>query len=211
MRENNKIRKVVSVPSTFKDIEKWESNRRSFLRAALIAGAASQIAWFTSCSSELEKANEYLTAEQSTILKSVLMAIFPDDGNGPSADELNSFGYIMWVLGDNYRDPEDNQYIIDGLDWADETAREIYFKKYVDLSQKEKDAIIAQFVVLDWGGNWMSVMVTLVLESLLLDPIYGGNVDEKGWKWLDHVPGIPRPTEATRFEAFVEKYKPGLI
>lgn len=199
------------IPDTFKDIEQWETNRRSFLRAALIAGAASQIAWFTSCSAQLEEGSEYLTPEQATILKSILMIIFPDDGNGPSAEEINSFGYIVWVLSDNYRDPEDNQYIIDGLDWSNDKAQEIYQEDYYKLDQEQKEALVEQFVELDWGKNWMSVMVTLVLESLLLDPIYGGNVDEKGWKWLDHEPGLPRPTEQTNFEAFVKKYKPGLI
>ena len=201
----------VQIPDTFKDIEKWETNRRKFLRSVLVAGAASQIAWFTSCSTSLEKGNEHLTAEQSTILKSILMIIFPDDGNGPSADDINSFGYIIWVLSDNYRKKEDNEYIIEGINWADETAQDIYFDSYVNLDHNQREALVEQFVELDWGKNWMSVMVTLVLESLLLDPIYGGNTDEKGWEWLDHVPGIPRPTEETRFEAFIQKYKPGLI
>lgn len=202
------VKKNIRIPDTFQNLEKWEVNRRSFLRSAMIAGAASQIAWFTSCSAQLEEANEYLTAEQSTILKSILMAIFPDDGNGPSADDLNSFGYVLWVIGDNYNKAEDREYIISGLDWANDTAQEIYFEKYIDLSEKEKKSLIKKFTQLNWGKNWMSMMVTLVLESLVLDPIYGGNKDEQGWKWLEHVSGNPRPTEGTRFEAFIDKYKP---
>jgi gluconate 2-dehydrogenase gamma chain len=205
------IKKEVKIPDTFKNIEQWDIDRRKFLKSALIAGAAAQISLFTSCSRQLEKSNEYLTAEQSTILKDLLMIIFPDDANGPSADDINSFGYIMWVLGDNYRKPEDNEYIIEGIDWANETAFEIYNQKFVDLDAETQEKLVALFVDLDWGKNWMSVMVTLVMESLLLDPLYGGNVDEQGWKWLDHVPGVPRPNEETRFEAIIEKYKPGVV
>ena len=118
-------KKEITIPDTFANIEHWETNRRSFLRAALIAGAASQIAWFTSCSAELEAANEYLTAEQSTILKSIQNIIWPDDGNGPSIDDLNTFGYTMWVFGNNYNKHEDREYLIEGLNWANETAEEI--------------------------------------------------------------------------------------
>jgi gluconate 2-dehydrogenase gamma chain len=205
------IKKEHRVPDTFKDIDKWESNRRVFLKSALIAGAASQIAWFTSCSAKLEEANEYLTAEQSTILKSILLGIFPDDGNGPSADDINSFGYLMWVLGDEYLKEEDKEYIIDGINWANETAEEIYFVKYTQLDKDQKEALLKTFVELNWGKTWMSIMVTYVLESLLLDPIYGGNVDEKGWNWLEHKSGLPRPTEETRLEGYLSKYKPSIL
>lgn len=196
-------------PEIFQDIQKWEINRRSFLRSAIVAGAASQITWFTSCSAQLEAANDYLTAEQSTILKAIVMGIFPDDGNGPSADDLNSFGYILWVLADNYKKQEEKEYIIEGLDWANESAKELYFESFVDLSGKQQTALIKEFTEHSWGKSWMSVMVTLVMESALLDPIYGGNTDEAGWNWLDHKAGQPRPSEGTRLESFIETYKPG--
>ncbi|MCB9225209.1 MAG: gluconate 2-dehydrogenase subunit 3 family protein [Crocinitomicaceae bacterium] len=205
------IRKEVSIPDTFQNIDNWEVDRRKFLRATLLAGAATQISWFTSCSRQLEQANDYLTAEQSTILKDILMIIFPEDGNGPSANDINSFGYILWVLSDNYRKPEDNEYIMEGINWANETSIEIYDQPFIELSKEEQEKMVELFTEMEWGKNWMSVMVTLVLESLLLDPIYGGNTDEKGWQWLDHVAGVPRPTEETRFESFIHKYKPGQI
>ena len=48
-------------------------------------------------------------------------------------------------------------------------------------------------------------MVTLLFEALLLDPLYGGNKEEKGWKWLNHTPGFPRPTEELRYEVLMKK------
>jgi gluconate 2-dehydrogenase gamma chain len=204
----NKTSERNIIPDTFANLDKWETNRRSFLRAALVAGAASQLAWFTSCSKQLEEANDYLTAEQSTVLKSILLIIFPSDGNGPSADDLNTFGYVMWSLADTFKFQEDKDYIIEGLDWASEKSQELYFDKYSNLDQEQKEALVKQFVDLKWGKNWMSVMVTLTMESVLLDPLYGGNVDEQGWNWLEHKPGLPRPTEKTRLESFMENCKP---
>jgi len=205
MENLKKIRKK-PVPNHFQNIENWETNRRTFLRGALLAGAMTQIATFTSCSAELKESNDLLTAEQSTILDDILNIFFPDDGNGPSAEDINAFGYIMWVLHDSLnRESEDNEYIIEGLGWADDTAQELYFTPFVGLDQEQKEALVGKFTELDWGKSWSSMMITLICEALLLDPLYGGNTNEVGWKWLNHTPGFPRPTEEIRYERIMEK------
>ncbi|NOQ71669.1 MAG: hypothetical protein GQ574_06695 [Crocinitomix sp.] len=205
MEDSKRIRKK-TIPSTFQNIEKWETNRRTFLRGALIAGALTQITAFTSCSKQLREGNEILTAEQSTILFDVLNIFFPDDGNGPSIEEINAFGYIMWVLQDTLnRKTSENDYIIEGIDWANETAEEIYFTPFVELDQKQKEALVGKFTELNWGKNWSSVLITLICEAVLLDPLYGGNTNEVGWEWLNHTPGFPRPTEELRYERIMEK------
>lgn len=205
MANQKNIRKK-AVPNRFQNLEKWETDRRTFLRGALIAGAMTQISMFTSCSAELRESNDLLTAEQSTILYDVLDIFFPNDGNGPGIEEINAFGYIMWVLHDSLnRKAEDNEYIIEGLGWADETAQEIYFMPFVELEQKQKEALVGKFTELNWGKNWSSVLITLICEALLLDPLYGGNTNEVGWEWLNHTPGFPRPTEELRYERIMEK------
>ena len=205
MEDTNRNRKK-TIPSAFQNIENWETNRRTFLRGALIAGAFTQIASFTSCSKQLRESNDILTAVQSTILYDVLNIFFPNDGNGPSIDEINAFGYIMWVLQDTLnRKTSENHYIIEGIDWANETAEEIYFVPFVELDQKQKEALVGKFTELDWGKNWASVLITLICEAVLLDPLYGGNTDEVGWEWLNHTPGFPRPTEELRYERIMEK------
>lgn len=208
MKKSNHINQKTKKSDALAKLSSWEVNRRAFLRSTMVAGAASQIALFTSCSAQLEEANDYLTAEQSTILKSVLMAILPDDGNGPSANDLNSFGYIMWVFSDGYRQAEENETILEGLDWANETALDIYGENYYDLSEEEQHKLVELFTQMDYGEDWMKLMVSLSLESLISDPIYGGNKDEQGWKWLNHVPGNPRPTEETRYDNIMQKFKP---
>lgn len=205
MDEFSRIKKR-STPDAFENLTLWETNRRTFLRGALLAGAMTQIASFTSCSVKLQEGNDLLTAEQATILNDILMILFPDDGNGPSAKDINAFGYIMWVLHDSLnRKTEDNAYIIEGIDWANETAQEIYFTPFVELEPKQKEVLVGKFTLLDWGKTWSSVLITLIFEALLLDPIYGGNVNEIGWKWLNHSAGFPRPTEDLRYERIMEK------
>lgn len=204
--ENQQPIRRKKIPDIFQNIEKWETNRRAFLKTALIAGAMTQIAAFTSCSTKLEEGNDLLSAEQATILRDILAIFFPADGNGPSSEDINAFGYIMWVLHDSLnRTTEENTYIIEGIDWANETAKEIYFTSFVELEAKQKEALVGKFTELDWGENWSSVIITLILEALVLDPIYGGNTNEVGWKWLNHVPGYPRVTETNRYERIMEK------
>ena len=207
MKEDSSNTKL-KVPEIYDDLDKWETNRRSFLRAAFIAGAASQLSWFTSCSAELEEANDYLTAQQSTILKRTLQVLWPDDGNGPNVDDLNTFGYFMWVLSSELMAQEEKDFLIEGIDWIEVKSKEIYKKSFVQLSKTRQEVLISNIVDMNDGEKLMAVIITYILESLILDPIYGGNKDETGWKWLDHVPGNPRPEEGTRVEAFYEKYKP---
>jgi len=38
-----------------------------------------------------------------------------------------------------------------------------------------------------------------IFEALLVDPVYGGNPNGIGWKWLEHQPGLPRPTADKRY------------
>ncbi|MCG8575072.1 MAG: gluconate 2-dehydrogenase subunit 3 family protein [Flavobacteriales bacterium] len=202
------VSRELDIPDAFKNLERWQSRRRTFLKAALIGGAMSQMAFLESCTSPQidEEGNHLLSGEQVQILKSILLILFPDDGNGPSAEDINAFGYIMWVLDDSLnRKEEDNEYIIEGLDWANETAQELYFMDYNELEQKQKEAIVGHFTKLEWGKNWSSAVIILILEALLLDPIYGGNTNEVGWNWLNHTAGVPRPTESLRYERIMER------
>jgi gluconate 2-dehydrogenase gamma chain len=180
----------------------WQTNRRSLLKAALIAGTLSQFSFLQSCTDdlELEKGNELLDSNQMTILKSALNILFPDDGNGPSIESLNTLNYIVWVLKDSGANPTHQTYLMEGIDWADEMAFEKSAKKYIELDQQERERAIRYYTETEYGKEWCSIMMTLILESLLLDPIYGANVNEAGWKWLDHTPGYPRPDESNRYE-----------
>lgn len=52
------------------------------------------------------------------------------------------------------------------------------------------------------GENWLSLLLYYLLESLTLDPIYGGNTDGMGWQWLGHQAGFPRPVQGKTYLDF---------
>ncbi|WP_051568568.1 gluconate 2-dehydrogenase subunit 3 family protein [Crocinitomix catalasitica] len=193
-------------PDLLDSISTWQVNRRKLLKAGLLAGAMTQINLFTSCSTELKSNNDVLNAQQSLVLETTLNVLFPDDGNGPSADDINAFGYFIWAIQDDLnRKQEANTFIIDGLDWVNKKAIQLKQTNFYSIPANHRTAFIDEMVKTKYGKKWVSAMVTLLFEALLLDPLYGGNKEEKGWKWLNHTPGFPRPTEELRYEVLMKK------
>ena len=134
-----------------------------------------------------------INSNEREILASVQGILFPPDGNGPGSAEVNALAYLLWVLADPEKDPEEVQYIVNGIGWVDETAEEQKGKKYLDLTQQEREELVAMISRESWGESWLSVVLSFIFEALLCDPQYGGNPDATGWEWLEHNPGQPRP------------------
>lgn len=206
LKKTNKVTTDRTSPLTSEEIQLWLTDRRTVLKAALISGALTQFSFLTSCTpnENQESANEFMDANQVRILKSVLAILFPDDGNGPSVQHLNTYEYILWVLRDPGANQDFNSYLIDGITWADEQAMEHSKSHFWELNEKEQARAVSYYVETSYGKEWCSILLTFVVESLLLDPIYGGNQNEAGWKWLNHTTGLPRPNEATRYENILD-------
>ena len=174
--------------------------RRVFVKNILAVGLLSQVPFLKVFSSG-SSANPYqsnpdlLNNQQIEIVRNVQQYLFPNDGNGPGAAQLNADEYLLWVLSDPKKDPADTKYIIDGIGWVEETADEEYAKPFHQLNASEKEELVDFIAKEAWGSSWMSIILTYIFEALIADPQYGGNVNESGWKWLNHYPGNPRPTE----------------
>ncbi|MBI3136419.1 MAG: gluconate 2-dehydrogenase subunit 3 family protein [Bacteroidetes bacterium] len=184
------------------NLEHWQTNRRQVIKAAILTGTLSQLSFLQACTANqlTEEGNDLLDANQVGILKSVMEILFPNDGNGPGIDDLHAFEYIMWVLHDTGSYEKYRNLAIEGITWADEQTQKNQQKNYLELSQAEREQAVAHFNETDYGTEWLSIILTYILEALLLDPIYGGNPDGIGWKWLNHTPGYPQATEELRYE-----------
>jgi len=183
------------IPANFKkNGTNWQLNRKQFIGVLLAGGAAIQLPNLKLFGKNGLK-NDILSPKQFEIIQSVQHILFPADDNGPGAEDIYATEYLVWVLSDHNKDPEEVKYIIDGIGWINETARELFSKNYVNLPQKEKENLIANIAKEGWGESWLSVILTFILEALLCDPQYGGNPDSVGWKWLHYNPGQPRPTK----------------
>lgn len=141
--------------------------------------------------------------EQQADIEQVQLILFPADGDGPSAADLHAFDYLRWALTEpTNRDDGDYDFIIRGLGWLNDLAKTDYQQGFRLLSQVDKEALIKKISRSESGEKWLSLLLYYLLESLTLDPLYGGNHDGIGWQWLEHQPGYPRPDLTTHFRLF---------
>lgn len=196
------------IPASLENIETWQMSRRHFVKGLFVAGALVQIPFLSSClGDEVSTENlpfGTLNSKQQSLIKAVQSILFPDDGNGPSAADVNALNYLQWVISDAAMDPGEVEFIVDGISWFEERCEEETSDSFLDLNLKEQDAFLALATEDNNLERWLSVLLTLIFEALFCDPQYGGNPSEQTWKWLNHNPGLPRPTDDLIYNKIVE-------
>lgn len=122
--------------------------------------------------------------------------LFPDTAGVPTLKDINALPYLLLVLQHSRVTDLDKNYIRDGVQWLNEEAVEMYNKTYTQLSASQRQSVLKSITQYMWGETWIKTIMTYIYEAMLCDPIYGGNKNEIGWKWLNHTAGKPRPTKA---------------
>ena len=186
--------------------------RREFLRqtgaAALLAGLMlekPQLVWSATSASGKTQTRQAFSAHEKTVLAAVQLQLFPDDGDGPSAADINALEYLDWALNDpdNIADG-DREFIRKGVGWLEDLTHEREGKSFIELPQKKQQQTLEKIAASKAGENWLSLLIYYLLEALLLDPVYGGNPNGIGWQWLEHQPGFPRPPADKTFRKFLD-------
>ena len=181
---------------------KWELSRKEFLRSLLIIGVAANIPFLTSC--ETKEDLEFfdctpISPEQLKVLQAVQLVLFPKEGNGPSALQVNADKWIVYVLNDVREPQREKDFIVEHLEGLNQLSKETYKVSYDLLSRDRQEDLLELFFEEKFRKRWGSRMLILIFEALLLDPLYGVNPNNIGWKWLNHNPGVPRPNEKNRY------------
>jgi len=116
----------------------------------------------------------------------------------PFADELksNAYPYLSLILNHSRVSDSQKKFLRNGVQWLNESAVEKHNKIYGALSSKERQETLKRISTSPWGESWIETVLTYVMEAVLGDPIYAINKNEAGWEWLNHQPGLPRPTKA---------------
>ncbi|CAA6818477.1 MAG: Tat (Twin-arginine translocation) pathway signal sequence domain protein [uncultured Thiotrichaceae bacterium] len=173
--------------------------RREFLTRSAMAGVLTGLLMYKPVIAKVldEKATVkaiVFSKEQQLIIEAVQQQLFPDDGDGPSASDLQAYRYLQWALEDKKNiEDGDPVFIQKGVAWLEAQADEQFSQTFIKLSSSQQHQVLAEFSKTQRGENWMSLLVYYLLEALTLDPVYGGNPEQIGWKWLEHQPGYPRP------------------
>ncbi len=185
-------------------------NRRSILKKILLLFAVSLNAFMFSnlfyklktallSNKRILKKNDLLAREMDSTFDLVLNQILPKYKGFPGVDKIKTKKYIYRTLSGPEASLEVTSLFEKGLDKLTQVAKTEFKSSFHMLSHDEQLGIIVSFQYSpanDYlGKSWMSLVISLTLESVLVDPVYGGNSDQLGWEWLQHQPGIPRPSQ----------------
>ena len=178
--------------------------RRDFLRNIALLSAGSALP-FSACLRSQEdqipagRDPNILSELEWNTLVAIQDILFPSEENAPGARDVNAAAFFQWVISDPLLDPEETAFRKNGITWIEETAVENRSKSFVDLNEEAKEKVLRYAEAYSWGESWISATLLHIFEALLSDPIYGGNKDERGWKWLNYTSGIPRPTKGKTY------------
>ncbi len=126
--------------------------------------------------------------------------LFPTTPDAPGAKEINATAFLRTQLAEPDMDPDNRKFILNGLGWLNEIATKRHEAVFIDLSKDQREDVLRQIEKTGAGERWISLILLYIFEALLSDPVYGGNPDRIGWRWLEHQPGFPRPPANQRYQ-----------
>jgi len=154
--------------------------------------------------SKLSSKTYSFTQPQKDSIFQVQMHLFPDDGDGPSAQQINALSYLQWALTDPDNNADgDGEFIAKGVGWLDALSEQTQGNQFIKLSNTQQNKILTTISQSPAGENWLSLLIYYLMEALLFDPIYGGNPNAIGWQWIQHQPGFPRPEKNKTYRNFI--------
>lgn len=115
--------------------------------------------------------------------------MFPEGSKLPSAKEMNVTQFLFETVTHKSFDRDIRAFVLEGAEEL--AAREK--GRFVSMTQKEKEQALRTYEETAYGSSWLSRIMTLTMEGMFSDPIYGSNINEAGWTAIDAYGGFPRP------------------
>nr|VFJ42744.1 MAG: gluconate 2-dehydrogenase gamma chain [Candidatus Kentron sp. FW] len=141
-----------------------------------------------------------LTDGQWQQLAAIQAHLFPREPHAPGALDINALSYLRSVLAD---DPglrrELVPLLVNGLERLRQLSSAAGYSEFTTLDETPKETLLRQLEREPDGHRFLHALLHYILEACLTDPIYGGNPDGIGWRWLGFQAGYKRPTEEKRY------------
>ena len=163
-------------------------------RRFLIAGAGGSLALLFGIPAATAK-----SGDPWPVLEVVLNHLLPSEPDSPGAAEINALDYLRFVVGDPKVDGEEREFILQGVSWLEELARQRHPDGFMALDEVAREELLQQIAGSAAGENWLATLLTYLFEALLTAPAYGGNPGGVAWRWLAYIPGFPLPGPGTRY------------
>ena len=203
-------------------LDKWDAClsptlRDKFLksqqRRAFLGGLLKSASLLPACTTlmtlpaEAEQAQDdlgVLQEEPWPTLAVVQQQLFPRDGNGPGAQDIRASEYLYWVVAAPDMDKEEREFILNGVDWLNGVAAQRFGTAFKKLEPAQREQVLRKVAASEAGENWLATLLLYLFEALLSAPVYGGNPDGIGWRWLEHQPGYPLPPKDKLYLALIK-------
>ena len=192
------------------DFKKTGLSRREFITRTTLLGSLA-LSYPAAALAELRLSKDkQVTADGLNnpawqTLAAVQEVLFPAAENVPGAGDIGATVYLQTAIENPNADGEDKDFIFRGIGWLNDLTQEQHKKTFVQLSTVQQDEVIQLIVKSRAGRNWVSTLLTYTLEALLADPVYGGNKNQAGWKWLQHQPGYPTPPADKTWDQLLQR------
>ena len=175
-------------------------SRREFM--SILAAAAAVYPLSSLAESRTKKISTENHNEPWLTLSAVQQHLFPAGNSSPpsiGAKDIQALEYLRATMNTPDFDTEKAELIDNGVSWLNDLVKQQYSKKFIQLDSNSKEKILRRIESSNAGARWLSTLLTYLLEALLADPVYAGNPNGVGWKWLQHQPGFPRPPENKKY------------
>lgn len=123
----------------------------------------------------------------------VMEHLFPATADSPGASDIQALDFLQNMMNTPDADQDEKEFIIKGVGWLNGIASKSHQRNFIDLNEQQKESVLRQIEQSQAGERWLSRLLSYLIEALLSDPVYGGNPEGIGWRWLEHQPGFPRP------------------
>lgn len=125
------------------------------------------------------------------VLAAVQEHMFPEGSSLPSAKEMKMNSFLVDTIFHSSYDRDIRAFVINGAGTLDKRTK----GGFVQMDNAKKEKALREYEKSSYGKNWLARIMTLSMEALFSDPLYGSNINEAGWKAVDAYGGVPRPKQ----------------
>jgi len=115
--------------------------------------------------------------------------MFPVNSELPSAKKMYAIVFLYETIAHESYDRDIKAFVLEG-------AEELNIRtkgKFLKMTHSKREKVLRDYEETEYGSSWLSRIMTLTMEGMFSDPIYGSNVQKAGWKALGSFGGQPRP------------------
>jgi len=156
-------------------------------RKFLILGSLLGIAPYVNAKETTHFEKEFRKVEKT--IAAVQEHMFPENSKLPSAASMHVTQFLFETITHKSFDRDIKAFVLEG-------AQELFSRekgRFTSMLEKEKERALRAYEETNYGSSWLSRIMTITMEGMFSDPIYGSNIKEAGWKAVGSYGGLPRP------------------